>query len=70
MAPGGASQGLAAAGKSVVDEFEAWAKMTPAQRMRASILASMGLTEDQLKGMDGAKRQAIEDTIKQRIQDG
>jgi hypothetical protein len=67
--PAAASQGLATAGKSVVEEFEAWAKMTPAQRMRANILASMGLTEDQLKGMDATRRKAVEDIIKQRIQD-
>jgi hypothetical protein len=47
-------------------------KMSPAERLRASILKSMGLTEQQLDQMPPAQRQAveqkIEEIIKQKLQ--
>ncbi len=55
--------------QKTVDDFESWANMTPAQRMRANILASMGLTEDDLKAMTPQQRKAVEDTIEQRIKE-
>lgn len=54
------------AGKAVSD-FLAYAKETPAQRMREAILKSMGLSEDDLKGMSPEKRKAVEETIQERI---
>ena len=52
--------------------FNDYAKMTPAQKMRAAILGSMGLTEDQLKAMDPKERQKIEakiqEIMKQKIE--
>jgi TPP-dependent pyruvate/acetoin dehydrogenase alpha subunit len=46
--------------------------MSPADRMRASLLSSMGLTEDQLKNMSPEQQkvveQKIEDLIKQAAQ--
>ena len=56
-----------AGGQSAVDEFLSLAKMTPGERMRASILQSMGLNEDDLKGMSPEKRKAVEDMIQQKI---
>lgn len=53
--------------KSAKDEFRDYAKLTPAQKMRAAMLGEMGLTEEQLKAMDPKARQQIEDQIKQRI---
>lgn len=54
---------------SVQDKFLELAKMTPAERMRASILSSMGITEEQLASMPPEQRKAIEqkiaDTLKQ-----
>jgi hypothetical protein len=41
--------------------------MTPAQKMRAAILGSMGLTEEQLKAMDPKERQKVEEKIKEII---
>jgi hypothetical protein len=41
----------AAPAKSAKDEFMDYAKLTPAQKMRAAMLARMGLTEDQIKAM-------------------
>jgi hypothetical protein len=46
-----------------------YAKMTPAQKMRAAILGSMGLTEEQLKAMDPKERQKIEEKIKEIIKE-
>jgi len=66
---GAASQSTESASQQAVDNFNAWANMTPAQQMRASILKSMGLTEDDLKAMTPQQRQAVEDTIRERIKD-
>ena len=52
-----------------VQNFLDYAKETPAQRMRDSILKSMGLTEADLNSMDPAKRKAVEDMITQKIKD-
>jgi hypothetical protein len=49
--------------------FSDYAKMTPAQKMRAAILGSMGLTEEQLKAMDPKERQKIEDKIRAIIKE-
>lgn len=53
--------------KSVEQKFLDFAKMTPAQRMHAAMLAQMGLTEDQFKAMDPAAQQKIEDKIRDMI---
>ncbi len=52
-----------------VSDFLAYAKETPAQRMRDAILKSMGLTEDDLKSMSPDKRKAVEETIEKKIKD-
>jgi hypothetical protein len=43
------------------------ARMTPAERMHAQMLAQLGLTEDQFKAMDPAAQQKIEDKIRDMI---
>ena len=57
---------------SVVQDFLNYAKESPADRLRDSILKSMGLTQDQLDKMPPAQRQAvekkIEEIIKQKLQ--
>ena len=60
-------QARTAKAKSVEDQFKQYADMTPAQRMRASILASMGLKESDLAAMDPKQRQALEDQIAKQI---
>ena len=60
------SGGLSA--DSVEEQFLKYARMSPAERMRASILGSMGLTEDDLSAMSAADRQKVEDKIKQMIE--
>jgi predicted phosphoribosyltransferase len=58
--------------QSAEDKFLAYAKMTPAEKMRAALLSSMGITEDQLKNMSPDQQkeieQKIEDQIKQAAQ--
>jgi hypothetical protein len=55
------------AGDTAVQDFMAYAKMTPAEKMRASILGSMGFTEDNLKAMDPKDREKVEAKIEEMI---
>jgi hypothetical protein len=64
--PGGAGM-TAVPAKTAKDEFLDYAKMTPAQKMRASMLSKLNVTEEQLKAMDSKERQKIEDRIKEMI---
>lgn len=52
---------------SAKDEFLKFQSMTPAQKMRAMMLAKLGVTEDQLKAMSPEERQKIEDKLKEMI---
>jgi hypothetical protein len=58
---------VATAGQSAEDKFLAYARMSPADRMRASILSSMGMTEDQLKNMSPEQQKVVEQKIEQLI---
>jgi hypothetical protein len=53
--------------KSPEDKFLEYAKMTPAERMHAAMLAQLGITEDQFKAMDSAAQQKITDKIREMI---
>lgn len=74
----GASGGMTASNASPIgelsakDEFLKHQAMTPAQKMRAMMLAKLGVTEEQLKAMspeDRAKvEQKLKDMIKQQVQ--
>lgn len=57
----------AAPAKSAKDEFLDYAKMTPAQKMRAAMLGKLNVTEEQLKAMTPEERKKIEDKIKDMI---
>ena len=48
-------------------KFLKYAKMTPAERIHAQMLAELGLTEDQFKAMSPADQQKIEDKIREMI---
>lgn len=54
---------------SPADEFLKYARMSPAERIRAAILEEMGITEEELEGMDASQREAIEKQIAERIKD-
>lgn len=74
----GAYSGMSASTSSPIgetsakDEFLKYQAMTPAQKMRAAMLAKLGVTEEQLKAMgpeDRAKiEQKLKDMIKQQVQ--
>jgi hypothetical protein len=55
-------------GNDVEQEFLKYAHMSPIDRMRANILKSMGLTEDDVKNMPPQQRQAVEQKIKDLIE--
>jgi hypothetical protein len=52
---------------SPADEFMDWSKMSLAENIRAQILASKDMTEDDLAAMDADARAAIEAEIKEAI---
>lgn len=58
-----------ASATSATDEFKDYMSKTPEQRLRDSILQSMGLTEDDIKAMPPEKQQAIGKEIAERLQD-
>lgn len=74
----GAYSGVAAGRSSSVgetsakDEFLKYQSMTPAEKMRAMMLAKLGVTEEQVKAMSPEERAKIEqklkDMIKQQVQ--
>lgn len=56
-------------GVSATDEFMAYMEKTPEERLRANILKSLGLTEEDLENLPPEQRQAIEDKIKEMIKE-
>src|SRR4051812_15214561 len=52
---------------SAKDEFLKFQAMTPAQKMRAMMLAKLGVTEEQLKAMSPEERKKVEDKLKDMI---
>jgi hypothetical protein len=56
------------ASDSVEKQFLNYAHMNPIDRMRAGILKSMGLTEDSLKSMPADQQKAVEEKIRQLIE--
>lgn len=49
------------------EEFLEYARMSPAERLRAQILEDMELSEDSLAAMDPEARAGVEDEIKRRM---
>ncbi|WP_213770101.1 hypothetical protein [Bradyrhizobium sp. dw_78] len=56
-----------AQGNSIVQQFLQYANMTPAQRMFASMLGKLGLTQDQFNAMSPADQQKVEEKIQQMV---
>lgn len=54
---------------SATDQFLELMKKSPEERLRDSILKSLGLTEDDLNAMAPEKRKMIEEMIAERIKD-
>lgn len=69
----GAYSGLSASKSSPVgetsakDEFLKYAAMSPAEKIRASMLAKLGVTEEELKAMSPEERKKVEDKLKDMI---
>jgi hypothetical protein len=57
----------ASGGDSVAQDFLNYAKMSPIERLRANIMKSMGLTQQQFDSMTPAQQQAVEQKIEQLI---
>ena len=57
----------AKAAKTAAQQFLAYANMTPAQRIFASMLGKLGITQDQFNSMTPAEQQKIEDKIREMI---
>lgn len=53
--------------KTPAQQFQEYANMTPAQRMFASMLGKLGITQDQFNSMSPAEQQKIEDKIRDMI---
>lgn len=70
--PGGMGTATSLAGAAAKPdakaEFLKWAHMTPAERMRANLLSSMGLTEDQVAAMSPEDRRKVEDKLRELIE--
>lgn len=64
-----ATDATTASAKSATDDFKDYMNKTPEQRLRDSILQSMGLTEDDIKAMPPEKQLAIGKEIAERLQD-
>lgn len=56
------------ASQTLLDELSKWARMSPAERIRANYLEDHELTEDDLKAMTDKDRAVIEDEIKAEIE--
>ncbi|QAX86490.1 hypothetical protein C2E19_22780 [Pseudomonas sp. DTU12.3] len=56
-------------GTSATDQFKDYMSKSPEQRLRDSILQSMGITEDDIKAMPPEKQLAIGKEIAERLQD-
>ncbi|ADG09915.1 hypothetical protein [Caulobacter segnis] len=52
---------------SAKDEFLKFQSKSPAEKMRAMMLAKLGVTEEQLKAMPPEERKKIEDKLKDMV---
>lgn len=52
-----------------IDELHRWAKMNPAEMVRAKYLAAHDLTEDSLSRLSADERKMIEDEIRKQIEE-
>jgi hypothetical protein len=51
------------------EKFLKYQNMTPAEKLRASYLSQMGISEDQLKAMDPIERAKVEAKIAEKIRE-
>lgn len=58
----------AKAGKTASQEFHEWMDMTPGEKLRASILEELGISEEDLANMTPEARQNVEAGIAEKVQ--
>jgi hypothetical protein len=63
------SNAASVASPSPADEFLKYAKMSPAERIRAAILEELGISEEELESMGAAEREAMEKQIAEKIKE-
>lgn len=70
-APAGGSKPSSGVGgpKSPEEDFLEFARMSPAERMRAAILREMGITEEELAKMGPEERANVNEEIAKRLRD-
>jgi hypothetical protein len=68
-AASGSAAGVQLGPKSPADEFLEYARMSPAERIRAGILDELGLTEEELEAMSPEERKAMEKVIAERTKE-
>lgn len=71
-APSGAvasTGGAAQSGGSPLDEFLAYMKLSPGEKLRHSVMQDMDVTQEQLDAMPAEDRERIENEIAQRIRE-
>lgn len=56
-------------GPSVEEKFLAFAKKTPAEKMRDALLSQLGLTEEQLQAMPPDERMKVEKKIAELVKE-
>jgi hypothetical protein len=66
---GSTSASTSVSPSSPQEEFLEYARMTPAERIRAAILEEMGISEDEIENLEPARRDTIEKEIAKRIRD-
>lgn len=56
-------------GNAALEAFKAYMAMTPAEKMRDSILKEMGMTEEDIEALPPEQQNAVEEEIAQRMQE-
>jgi hypothetical protein len=66
---GSVSENVTDPAQSAEQKFLDYAKKTPAEKLRDSMLASIGLTEDEVKNMSPEQRKDVEQKLTEKIKE-
>lgn len=56
-------------GNAALEAFKAYMAMTPAEKMRDSILKEIGMTEEEIEALPPEQQKAVEEEIAQRMEE-
>lgn len=56
-------------GNAALEAFKAYMAMTPAEKMRDSILKEIGMTEEEIEALTPEQQKAVEEEIAQRMEE-